>query len=217
MDAVTLLVAGDDALHEVADMPYLERDGKSLFPFGNLEGTGDEVQVGQAEVMTVLQPGVPAVRHEHDVLPYVLLDDEPGAAPESQPLPLADGVEPVSAMRADDLSRLDVDDASLLLSHKSAQEIVVVYLAQEADALAVLPAGRGQSGLYRDVPHLLLHQVSYGEERVLQLVIRELGEEVRLVLHGVLGRTQENGPSPRSPRGGEGISFEGNVLQRFCL
>ena len=140
--------------------------------------------------MTVLELCVPAVSYEDDVLADVLLDDEPRSATETKPLALTDGVEPVAAMRAYHLASLDVNDAAFLFTHETAKEIVVVYLTEEADALTVFPSCRGESRLDGNVAHLLLHQVADGEDCVTKLLIRELCQEVSLILHRIFGSTQ---------------------------
>ena len=119
----------------------------------------------------------------------------------AQALALPDGVEPVAAMRADDLARLDVNDLAFLLAHEAAQEVVVVYLAEEADALTVLASGTRQLGIEGNPSHLLLHQVPDGEERVAELFVAELSQEVGLVLYGVFGCAQPHQAVPLDVRG----------------
>ena len=150
------------------------------------------MQVGQTEVVPILQLGIPSVCHEDDVLLDVLLHYEPRAATQTEPLALTNGVEPVTTMGAHHFTCFDVDDTSLLFAQEATQEIVVVYLAQETDALTVLAACRGQSCPYGNIAYLLLHQVSDGEDGVCKLFVRKLRQEVRLVLHRVFGCPQPN-------------------------
>ena len=144
--------------------------------------------------MPVLQVRVPSVGHEDDILLDVLLHHEPRASAQSQPLALAYGVKPESFVASQHLSRFDVDDASFLFAHELADEVIVVNLAQETDALAVLAVCAGQVCIKGYATHLLLHQMPDGEERVAQLRIVELRQEVRLVLDGVTGCTQPYRP-----------------------
>lgn len=66
-------------------------------------------------------------------------------------------MEPETAMVPHNLARLNVDDATFLFAHELTQKVVVVYLAQETDALTVLAAGTGQSCLDGNLPDFLLH------------------------------------------------------------
>ena len=148
------------------------------------------MEVRQAEVVSVLQLRVPAVCHEDDVLLHVLLHDEPRTAAQAQAFPLTNGVEPEAFVLADNLACLDVDNLALLFAQEAAQEVVVVYLTKEADALAVLASGTWQLGIKSNLPYLLLHQMSYRKERMAELFVAELREEVRLVLDWVFRRTE---------------------------
>ena len=65
-----------------------------------------------------------------------------------------------------------------------------VDLAHEADALRILALGGGEPLLGGDAPHLGLEQPAHGEERRAQLLLRELAEEVALVLARVAARKQ---------------------------
>ena len=88
------------------------------------------------------------------------------------------------------LACLYVDDLALLLTHEAAQEIVVVDLSQEADALAILASGTGQLGIDGYLSYLFLHQSAQRKDGVLQLVIGELCQEVGLILDRVNGCSQ---------------------------
>ena len=65
-----------------------------------------------------------------------------------------------------------------------------VDLPDEADALRVLALGSGQTLLRGDAPHLGLEQPAHGEECVAELFLRELAEEIALVLVGIAAREQ---------------------------
>ena len=97
-------------------------------------------------------------------------------------------------MRAQDAVGFDVDDFALLLAEEAAQEVVVVYFAQEADALRVFAACGRQLGLQGDAPHLFLHQVSDREEQTLHLHAGQLRQEVGLVLHRIFGGAEPGLP-----------------------
>ena len=88
------------------------------------------------------------------------------------------------------LARFYVYHLSFLLAHKLAQEIVVVYLAQEADTLTVLSSGTGQLGIQGYLAYFFLHQVSDREYGVAQLIVRKLSQEIGLVLYRVFGCSQ---------------------------
>ena len=116
-----------------------------------------------AEVIAVGFNGVIAVHHPQDVALHVLLDDVPRAAAEAEPFALSDGVEPEAAMHAEHATCLAVDDLSGLLAEVLADVVVVVDLAEEADALAVLAVGGQQVFALGDGPHFGLGQMADGE------------------------------------------------------
>ena len=70
------------------------------------------------------------------------------------------------------------------------QEGRKVDLAHEADALRILALGRGEPLLGGDAPHLGFEQIADGEQGVAQLFLRELAEEVALILVGVGAREE---------------------------
>ena len=85
---------------------------------------------------------------------------------------------------------LAVNDLSGLFSQIFADVVIVVYLAEKADALAVLAVGGGQMFLLCDGAHLGLGQMADGEARLLQLPRLQLCQEICLVFHGVGAGTQ---------------------------
>ena len=93
------------------------------------------MEVCHAEILLVSRFRIITVAYEQDVFFYILLHDEPRTASESEPLALTDGVEPKSPVLTDAPSGLQFDDVAWLLAEVTAHIFVVVYLAQEADAL----------------------------------------------------------------------------------
>ena len=65
-----------------------------------------------------------------------------------------------------------------------------VDLADEADALRILAPGRSQVLLFGDAPHLGLGKPPDGEKRPRQLLLRQLAEEIALILVAVDTRQQ---------------------------
>ncbi len=199
LDEVAFLgVIAQETLGELGGMTHLEGDLQwSLTAEGSLEplmkaGVGpwvkaDEVALLHADVIAVLVGGVIALADEEDIATDVLLHDEPWPATEPQPLALTDGVEPVATMLAEYLARLTLDDEPLTLAESSLDELVVVHLPEEADPLAVLASSAQQMDFLGDLAYLTLEQVPCGEEELGDLTEVDLGEEVRLILHGVGG------------------------------
>ena len=120
-----------------------------------------------------------------DVLLHILLHHIPRTATQAKSLALSDGVEPVALVLAEHLARLNVDDIAFLFTQKLTNIVVVVQLTQETDALRVLAAGIHQMLPLSDGAHLFLPHVADGEQRLAQLPVVELCQEVGLVLHGV--------------------------------
>ncbi len=133
------------------------------------------------------------------------------------PLALAYGVEVRSVVRADLLAvahgkgvrlaqraiviRCDVAhqtravasylvDVALACCELLLQKDRQIDLAHETYPLRVLALGRGQMLLLGDAAHLGFEQLAYGKHRVAQLLLRQLAEEIALVLVGIAARQQ---------------------------
>ena len=70
------------------------------------------------------------------------------------------------------------------------QEERQIHLAHETDPLRILAPGRGEPLLRGDAPHLGLEQPAHGKERIAQLLLRKLAEEIALVLVRIAARQQ---------------------------
>ena len=88
-------------------------------------------------------------------------------------------------MPADALTCLDVDDIAGILAKIAADIVVVVDLSQEADTLRVASSRIDQMFAFGYLAHLFLTVVADGEERLAQLPVVDLGEEVGLVFYRV--------------------------------
>ena len=116
---------------------------------------------------------------------HVFLHHEPRASAHAEPLALAYGVKPKPLVLAYPQSRLQLYDVSGPLAQVSLYVLVVVDVAKETDSLAVLAPGGHEMFPLRDFPHLVFHVMPYRENSLLELPILYLGQEVRLVFHGV--------------------------------
>ena len=79
MYVIPFFVKGNEAWQEMVNMPNLKLNRQvygSLIPWI----AGDEVHVGQTEIMSVLQLGVPPASHEDNVLLDVFLNYKPRAS-----------------------------------------------------------------------------------------------------------------------------------------
>src|SRR3712207_5559302 len=119
--AMNLLVGVD----EVAVSSLLDRCRMILRRVANLKGDargqigdafGKEVEVVDGKIALIGLFGVIAVAHVENVLFYILLDDEPRTAPQTEPLALPYGMEPQSAVLAYLVSRLEFDNVARLFS-----------------------------------------------------------------------------------------------------
>ena len=101
------------------------------------------MEVNECKLLSVNAAGALAVRHVHPVGRHVLIGHEPGAAAQSESLALADGVEPVAMVQADDLARFLLHHFARPFAQQAAEVAGIVNLSQEADALAVAPVCGG--------------------------------------------------------------------------
>ena len=129
--------------------------------------------------------GLKAFAHIEDVALHVLLHRIPGSTAEAKAVALADGVEPQALVLANLLARLKLKHIARTLAEITANVVVIVDLAKEADALRVFAFGVDKMLALSNGTHLLLHVVANGEERLAQLPVVDLREEVGLVLNGV--------------------------------
>ena len=171
---------------------------------------GDEIEAVHVDHLAVLRRRVVAVGHIDDVAANVLLDHEPGASAQSQAFALADGVKPVAVVLAHHLARLQLDDLARAPAQVTLDKLVVVDLAQEADALAILALGAGQPLRLGDGPHLALHEMADGKHQLLDLQARDLPQEIGLILDGILGRGEPHLPVDL---GGRGVMARGNLVE----
>ena len=177
----------------------------------------DEVAGLHTDVLAILVGGVIALTDQDDIAADVLLHDEPGAATQPEALALTDGVEPVALVLAEDLPCLTLDDEPFLLSEGALDELVVVHLPEEADALTVLAVSAQQMRLFSDTAYLALEEVTGGEEELGDLAEVDLRKEVRLVLHGVGSRSQIELITDEGRRGVVPRSDEVEVLAPLLL
>ena len=143
------------------------------------------MEVVHFERLLVGRRRVVAVADVKDILCHILLHDKPRTAAEAQALALPDGVEPQPLVRAYLLARFQFDDISHLLAKIATHVFVVVDVAQEADALTVASLGIDEVLALGNLAHLVLLEMSDGEESLPQLPTLDLCQEIRLVFHGV--------------------------------
>ena len=74
-------------------------------------------------------------------------------------------------MFADFPPGLDLHHGTRLLAEMTAQELGIVYLAEEADALGVLAGGVGELQLRGNVAHLFLGIASEREQDMVELAV----------------------------------------------
>ena len=145
----------------------------------------DAVERHDGEVLLVGRLWVVAMRDIDDVLQNVFLDNKPGTSTQSHAFSLSDGVEPVAFVLADNFPCLQLYDVARQLTQIATQVVVVVDLAQEADALRVFALGIDQVLALGNLAHFFLHHVTNRKERLLQLPVVDLCQKVGLVLDRV--------------------------------
>ena len=134
--------------------------------------------------------GFVAFHHIENILFHIFFHHIPGTTTEAKSLALADSVEPMALMLTQHLTRFNINDITWLFAQEAPDVVVVVDLAQEADALRILTAGIHKVFSFGNGTHLFLPHVTDGEQRLLQLPVVELRKEVGLVLHGIRTRAE---------------------------
>ena len=188
-DPLSVTDAGESATHYVRGMAVLEHDVNGAvhtFPWI----ARDEVHLVEPQGAAILLGCAVTVRDINDVLVHVLAHHIPWSSTQSQAFTLANRVEPIAAVLTQLATRFQLNDGTGAFAQMAADEIVVVDLAQEADALAVSTMGIGQVGILGNAAHLVLGQRADGEHDMLQLLVGNLRQEIGLVLDRVNRRGQ---------------------------
>ena len=120
----------------------------------------DEMEIYQAEFVSVLLLGIIAPRYVQDVSLRIFFYDKPWTSTQSQSFPLSDGVEPESFVGTQLSAGFQFDNLSFFLSQKTSDEIVVIDFTEETDALAVLASGAGELGLFGYLADFMLQVTS---------------------------------------------------------
>ena len=141
-DGDSLLCANEMPLCEVGGVTYLEFDidACALVQLAAPEVAAEVVEVEQVDAVAILRVGVVALRDVEHILFDVLLHHKPGAAAEEEAFALSDGVEPIATVGAEDFAGFQLNNLSFAFAQIAAEEVVVVNLAQEADALSLRSA-----------------------------------------------------------------------------
>ena len=155
----------------------------------------NKIEVFHPEFITILLLGIITVGDVNNVILNILLHNEPGSSSQSQSFSLANGMKPIAAMSTNLLTCFKFDHRPLFFSQKATDKIVIIYLAQKANSLTILPTGTGQSGLQRYLTHFMLHQPTYRKQQFRNLQIVNLGQEISLIFYRVLGCTQPGFPA----------------------
>ena len=101
-----------------------------------------EVEIVYGEVLLVCGARLVALAHIQRVVSNILLYHVPRTATEAESVTLSDGVEPQTAVLANELARFQFEHFARLLAEELANIVVVVYLTEETDALRVLALGQ---------------------------------------------------------------------------
>ncbi len=208
-DAVEVTDVMKEARGKVGGVADLEGDGFGVGEFA--PGVfGNEVEALEVDDAAVLGVGVVAVGDVDDVSLDVFFDNEPGATAEAEAFALADGVEPVAVVFAEDTTGFEFDDLTDTATEIAFDKVVVVDLAEEADALTVFTHGAGEFLGFGDGADFALHHMADGEHQFLDLEASDLGKEVGLIFDGVFGRGE---PDPAVDLGGGGIVAGGDLVE----
>ena len=192
--ALDILIAVDEPLVtlNVQEMPLgkmrsvavLERNFMSVI--ASLPRiTANEVHLVEVYLASILLAGAITVRDKNSVVLHVLLYHIPWSSTQSQPLALAYGVEPVAVVLTQLASGFNLDDGSTLGAQVTTDEVVVIDLPQEANALAVLAHCIRQLHLLSDFTHTSLGHRADGKNQVLELVVGDLSKEVGLIFNRI--------------------------------
>ena len=145
----------------------------------------EEMEVVDGEVLLVCCARFEALAYVQHVGNHILLHDIPRSAAEAQSVSLSDGVKPQAAVLAYQFARLQFEHFAGSLAEIASNVVVIIDLAEEADALRVLSLGVDEVFAFGYLPYLALLVMSDGEECLAELPVINLCKEVGLVLYGV--------------------------------
>ena len=120
-----------------------------------------------------------------DVVGDVFFDDEPGATGEAHAFALTDGMEPEAFVLTDTTTSFEFDDITGVLSEITTDIVIIIDLTQETDALGILALSIDEVFTLCNLTHFVFHVMADRKNRLAQLPIVDLREEVGLILYGV--------------------------------
>ena len=139
----------------------------------------------EVNLTSILLAGTVTTTHIDGVVLYILLHHIPWTSTQAKALALSNCVEPVAVMLSKFTSCLYLDYWSTLHSQVTANKVVVINLSQEANTLTVLASSVWQFYLLSDFTHARLGYRTNGENKMTQLVVGNLREEVGLIFDRV--------------------------------
>ena len=116
------------------------------------------------------------------VIVEILADHVPGPAAETKAAALADGMEPSPPVMAEDLTARGAADLARAIAEVVADEVVERNPAEEADSLAVGPVGVGEPETVSLFSNPRFGEITDREQTSRELFLRELAQEVGLIL-----------------------------------
>lgn len=114
----------------------------------------------ERKILLVGRLRIITMTHIQDIVLYILLNHKPGTAAKAQALALADGMKPQPLVLAYALARFHLYDIARFLAQITADIIIIIYLSQEADSLAVLALGIYQMLLFGYLANLILDMMA---------------------------------------------------------
>lgn len=125
----------------------------------------EEMEIVKRKILLVCRLRIITMTHIQDIVLYILLNHEPGTTAKAQALALADGMKPQPLVLAYTLARFHLDDIARFFAQITADIIIIIYLSQEADSLAVLALGIYQMLLFGYLANLILDMMADRENR----------------------------------------------------
>lgn len=171
---------------ELRGVTYLERNavrcvGCIVFPrIGS-----DEMQMVHLDVLFIDLLWIVAMRDEEDVALHILFHHKPRSTTKAKSFALAYGIEPQSAVLADEMTCFQLTHIARVLTQMSFDVVSEVDVAKKADTLTVLALCIEQACTLGNIPDFMFPQMTDGEHQFLDLQVVYLRKEVGLVFHRV--------------------------------
>ena len=146
-------------------MAYFETYASGQCGLPRAWGTiGGGMEIVHFELLLIGCFGVVAMADVEDVLRHIFLHHEPWSAAQAQAFALTNGVKPQPTMLPNSLVGFPLHNVARRFAKIALDVFVVIDVAEEADALAILAARVDEMFAFGHFAHFVFHEMTDGKD-----------------------------------------------------